>query len=309
MRRLIPSTHALAAFEASAHYLNFTRAGEALGLTQSGVSRQISTLEQQLGTPLFERVGPKLKLTDAGRSYADEVTRILGDLETASIDVVRGSNEKQLLRIAVQYSLVSTWLAPRLPEYLRQHPEDTLFQIDPVQETQDDVQEPSDISILRGRGTWSEAYSHPLIEELVGVVAAPSVTREAEIPPDRFTQYPMLQAAHRHDFWLRWFDAKGVPHSGQLQGPRFTKTTALIEAAVAGLGLAVLPIVMIEKHLAGGSLRLVAGDPVQSGFGYYVVLPQVNAHRPEVMRFRDWIIRETRSYRMKPNVRRAAPAE
>lgn len=296
MRRLLPSTAALASFEAAAQHLNFTRAGEAMGLTQSGISRQISTLEQQLGTTLFERVGPKLKLTDAGRSYAEEVSRILSDLETASIDVVRGSKERHLLRIAVQNSLASTWLAPRLPEFVRRHPQDSLFQIQPVQEERHEKSDLADISVLRGRGAWREAYSHPLIDEMVAVVAAPSLTTDI-IDPARVTAFPMLQAAHRHDSWLRWLDAKGAAHSGQLQGPRFTQTTALIEAAVAGLGLAVLPLVMIEPQLTDGRLNLVAGDPVPSGFGYYVVVPQVNAHRPEVQRFRDWIIRETRSYR------------
>lgn len=297
MKRLLPSTSALAAFEAAAQYLNFTRAGDAIGLTQSGISRQISTLEQQLGTALFERVGPKLKLTDAGKSYAEEVTRILSVLETASIDVVRGSKTQSLLRIAVQDSLASTWLAARLPRFVQSNPEAAMFQIEPVQEFKANVEKSADVSIFRGRGAWSEAYSYPLIDELVAVVASPDLIGDRELNPEDVTKYPLLQAAHRHDSWLRWLDAKGVSHSGQLQGPRFAQTTAMIEAAAAGLGLAVLPMVMIERQLDNGSLRLAAGDPVPSGFGYYVVVPQTNAHRTDVKRFRDWITRETRPYR------------
>lgn len=300
MRRLLPSTSALAAFEAAALHLNFTRAGEELGLTQSGISRHINSLEQQLGISLFERIGPKLKLTEAGQSYASEISRILTDIETASIDVVRGAKVQNLLRIAVQDSFATTWLAPRLPGFIAQHPEDSLFQIEPVKELPLDATNKIDISILRGHGAWRDCYSYPIIDEMVGVVAAPSLVPEnVELLPDQIDDYTLLQASHRHDSWLQWLEAKNVQHIGHLQGPRFGQSSLLIEAAVSGLGLAVLPMVLIEKQLAEGTLRLVAGPPVPTGFGFFIVMQQRNTHREQVLRFRDWVIRETRSYRKK----------
>lgn len=100
MRRFIPPTGALLAFEAAARHLNFTRAAEDLGLTQSGVSRQIRTLETFLGTRLFDRIGPRLVLTGTGESFAAEVGRLLDGLETAAIDAVRGRSLAEGLRLA-----------------------------------------------------------------------------------------------------------------------------------------------------------------------------------------------------------------
>ena len=298
MRRLIPSTAALLAFEAAAQHLNFTRAGTALGMTQSGVSRQINALEAQLGTPLFERIGPRLKLTDAGRAYSEEIAPLLNQIEAASIDIVRGGKEQNALTIAVQDSLANSWLAPRMHDFVKTNPQDSYFHIVPVRDNvQFDGADP-DISILRGRGAWREAHSYLLFEEKVIVVASPSlIPADAELDLATDTILPKLHASHRHDNWLRWFGTQGIQHQGNLQGPRFAQTTAMIEAAIAGLGLAVVPTLMVERQIANRDLHIVGGSPVKSGFGYFVTYPEHNARKANVQRFRDWIIQQTKALR------------
>ena len=298
MKRFVPSTSALLAFEAAVQHLNFTRAGTALGMTQSGISRQINSLETQLGTPLFERIGPRLKLTDAGRGYVEEITPLLNQIEAASIAIVRGAKEQSAMAIAVQDSFANSWLASRIPDFVKKNPQDQFFHIIPVRSPEQvDCADP-DISILRGKGAWREAHSYLLFEEELAVVVSPSLIA-VDSPFDVATDksIPKLQASHRQDNWLRWYSSKGIKHQGNLQGPRFAQTTSMIEAAIAGLGMAVVPTLMVERQIANGDLRFVGGDAVKSGLGYYVTYPEKNARRASVQRFRDWIIQATRQLR------------
>ena len=296
MRRYIPSLSALQAFEAAATTLSFTRAGEELGRTQSGVSRQVSNLEGLLGVELFERFGPRLVLSAAGEAYAASISNILNQLEDASMDVIRGSRSSDALQVGVQDSFASRWLVPRMKGFMAAHPNEA-FNVIPLRGDVDFSLGP-DIAVMRGQGAWRDAVSYKIIIEQVAVVAAPAlVPSDDTLPISRHQEFPKIQNAHRPDSWLRWLAAKGVQHQGPISGPRFSQTTMVVEAALAGIGLAVLPVFMIEEHLADGRLHLPFGPPVASGAGYYVVYPETRRPSASVRRFRDWIIAETRGLR------------
>lgn len=296
MRRYIPSLSALQAFEASATTLSFTRAGEDLGRTQSGVSRQVSNLESMLGIELFERFGPRLVLSPAGEVYAASISNILNQLEEASMDVIRGSRSSDALQVGVQDSFASRWLVPRMKGFMAAHPKEA-FNITPLRGDVDFSAGP-DIAVMRGQGAWRDAVAYKLITEHVAVVAAPELmAADDKRPLSQHQNYPKIQNAHRPDSWLRWLAAKDIEHHGPISGPRFSQTTMVIEAALAGIGLAVLPIFMIEEHVANGRLHLPFGPPVASGAGYYVVYPETRRPSAPVRRFRDWIIAETRTMR------------
>ena len=155
-----------------------------------------------------------------------------------------------------------------------------------------------DVAVIRGQGAWRDAVALKLITEQVAVVAAPGLMAPNDQRPlSQHQDFPKIQNAHRPDSWLRWLAAKGVEHQGPISGPRFSQTTMVIEAALAGIGLAVLPVFMIEEHVADGRLHLPFGPPVASGAGYYVVYPETRRPSTSVRLFRDWIIAETRALR------------
>lgn len=296
MRRYIPSLSALQAFEASASTLSFTRAGEELGRTQSGVSRQVSNLEALLGVDLFERFGPRLVLTHAGEEFAGSVSDILDQLEDASMDVIRGSRSADALQIGVQDSFASRWLVPRMKLFMEEHPLQT-FNVIPLRGDVDFAKGP-DVAVIRGQGAWRDAVSYKLISELVAVVASPGLVAKSEkLMLSDHQKYPKIQNAHRPDSWLRWMAAKDIEHQGPISGPRFSQTTMVIEAALSGIGLAVVPVFMIEEYLSNGRLYLPFGPPVASGAGYYVVYPETRRPPAPVRVFRDWILAETRRLR------------
>lgn len=296
VRRYIPTVAALQAFEASALTLSFTRAGEELGRTQSGVSRQVSNLEGLLGVNLFERFGPRLVLTPAGEQFAATVSDILDRLEEASMDVIRGSRSADALQIGVQDSFASRWLVPRMKRFMELHPSQT-FNLIPVRGDVDFDRGP-DVAVLRGQGAWRDAVAYKLISEQVAVAASPDlVPLGMTLPLTDHQTFQKIQNAHRPDSWLRWMAAKDIDHHGIISGPRFSQTTMVIEATLAGIGIAVLPVFMIEEYLEDGRLHLPFGAPVASGAGYYAVYPETRRAPTPVRNFRDWILSETRTMR------------
>lgn len=132
------------------------------------------------------------------------------------------------------------------------------------------------------------------------MVAAPAlIPHGQQLDIADFARYVQLQNSSRADSWLKWLLAKEQTHEGRLQGPRFANTGMLINAAVNGLGLAIVPIVLIERELRDGALHLPFVDPVPSGESYFAVYPQRKAHLKTVLAFRDWLISETQALRQR----------
>ena len=123
MRRKIPSTQALACFEAAARHESYTRAAQELSLTQSAVSRQITALEDFLGVPLFRRTRHGVALTPSGLGYWRQVSRRLQGLERDTLDVMTRRGLGGALALAAVPTFATRWLIPRLPLLAAQHPD------------------------------------------------------------------------------------------------------------------------------------------------------------------------------------------
>ena len=121
MRRKIPSTDALIAFEAAARHLSFTRSAEELSLTQSAVGRQVAALEEYLGTPLFNRFKRRISLTEAGELYAKRVRENLERIERDTLATMAHRSAGGILELAVIPTFATRWLIPRLPEFYTKH--------------------------------------------------------------------------------------------------------------------------------------------------------------------------------------------
>lgn len=297
MRRYLPSLSALHAFEAAARYMNFTKAAEDLGLTQSGISRQIHNLEKFLGVPLFHRSGPRLVLTEVGANYYRDLALTLDKLQEVTIDAVRGRSVDSSLMIGTDPTFGARWLPRRIETFIHAHPdipiEVTLVPADLNFETTR-----LDIAILRGVGTWLNARSVELFAEEIAVVAsAKLIPLGTTLESKDFAHFPLLQNASRPSIWLHWLRLSGLNYQGRIQGTRFAHTEMLINAAVQGIGIAVVPTCHIEGELARNELHMPFGPPILSGDSYFAVYPERKAQLQSVMAFRDWVTRETRTYR------------
>lgn len=295
MRRFLPSLSALQAFDSAARHLNFTRAAEDLMLTQSGISRQIGNLETYLGVRLFERVGSRLVLTDAGRAYAVDVQQALDRLEEVSIDAVRGRKANAALMIGAQPGFAKSWLLPRISDFLTANPQIPV-EITELRPDCDPAEAKVDVALLRGLGTWRNSRALELFREELAVFAAPVLAARIDHSGDiDFRNMPTLQNAQRPSLWLSWLRATGRTFDGAIQGLRLPHSDMVIRAALEGIGLGVLPVQYVERERAAGLLLPLFGAPVRMGEGYWLVIPEDRVHRENVVRFRNWIAPQSRA--------------
>lgn len=299
MRRFLPSLSALHAFEAAARHMSFTRAAEDIGVTQSGISRQIRNLESYLGCRLFERTGPRLVLTEPGAIYFREVSQMLDKLQEVSIDVVRGRKANTSLSIGSHPTFATKWLAPRLSSFMSANKE-IPFELTHALPTTDFENCSLDLAIMRGISPWANARAHELFPEEIAVIASPSlIAPKTHLDPSDLAHFPMLQNVNRPSMWLHWLRVANISYKGTIQGPRFSYSEMLINAATNGLGLAVVPIHYVTQELNSGLLHLPFGKAIPSGESYFVVYPERKSHLKNVGIFRDWLLRETLTYRVK----------
>ncbi|RCK28130.1 transcriptional regulator [Thalassospira profundimaris] len=299
LRPTTPPLNALRAFEAAARLGSFARAANELSVTPGAISQQVANLEASLGMVLFDRNGPKLTLREAGRAYLPSLRRALDEIEAATLDLVtHGVGERRLV-IGALHTLASSWLIPRLKRFQNEHPD-----IRPVIETlalnfatpersPDLATRQMDVGLYFGDGTWQDARADKLFDEIQVVVAKPGTI--ASDPSDDLTTLISGQTRLIHTTrpkaWHDWGQAHGVTISGA-PGPGFEHFFMLIEAAKAGMGIALLPRVLIEGPLADGTLEVVCNATLQNPGAYYLITPQNRIEAPEVGAFRDWLLRE-----------------
>lgn len=281
-RRLLPSMGQLSAFESVCRTGSTLAAAADLSLTQGAVSKLIHGLEAQLGVALFLREGRSLVPTEAATAFARDVARAL-DLVSRGALRARSTAAGGTLALAVLPGFGTRWLAPRLPAFLEANP-DVALHMGTRLEPFDLDAEGFDAAIHYGAANWPNAHHLKLFDEALLVCAAQSLhgTRLADL-----ASRPLLQLETRPTAWRDWFAAQG--HSGPLpQGMLFDQFAPLIEAAVHGLGLALVPDFMVQKELAEGRLTPWAAAVPGAG-GYYLVWPKARDAYPPLQALRSWL--------------------
>ena len=295
-RRLLrlPSTQALACFEATERLGSLTRAAAELHLTQGAVSRQIQTLESRVGTRLVTRGRHAFALTAAGRTYLAEVRPLLQRLERCTADLASHGGLGGRLRLSVASTFASHWLIPRLPSFTAAHPDITLdlaTRIGPVDF--DRVDADAAITFIDGPQPPATGV------HLVPLRLRPYASRDVARTLPRGAAAPWLERATLlvntsvADGWSCWADAAGVDERRRLRlraGPRYDLLSMALNAALAGIGVALLPPFLAAPAVA--DRRLVALSPLawQPSRGYHLTYPIQHAELPALVRFRDWVL-------------------
>ena len=291
----LPPVADLLAFEAAARHASISRAAEELHLTQSAVSRQVRQLEAQLGQALFARVRQRVVLTDAGRLYAADVRAVLQQLGAATQKAMALADGGGLLHLAVLPTLGARWLVPRLPGFAALHPELTV-NLSARSEPFDFAQEPFDAAIHYGTPHWAGAVCDYLMHEEVVPVCSPALRARHRIEtPAGVAGLTLLHQTTRPTLWADWFEREAVPAPQALRGPRFEQFAMIAQAAISGLGAALLPRFLMESELASGALVELPGGVLTSSDAYYLVVPLARAQAPGVRAFREWMQGMTRS--------------
>lgn len=290
-RRLIPSTSMLMAFDASARNGSFTGAAQELSLTQGAISRQVSALEDQLGVKLFERIKKTIRLTEVGETYAEEITIALRTIRNASLNAV-SDTQGQTLNLAILPTFGMRWLMPRFPDFLEKNPQITVnftSKLSPFNFSSEDLH----AAIHFGHPDWRGAEGTFLMNEEAVPVAAPSFIGEHTIRnASELASMPLLHIETRPNAWSDWFEQNNLtpPNDRGMVLEQFSMVT---QAAVAGLGVALLPHFLISTELERGELEILTDIPLENSAGYYLVTPSAHTGYAPVIALKEWLLAQT----------------
>jgi len=294
MRRTIPSRSALIAFEAAARHQSFTSAAAELSLTESAISRQIATLEDQLSLKLFSRIKKRVALTKAGRQYSSQVRAVLDQLEHDMFNIMAHGGIKEILELAVLPTFCSQWLIPRIGRFYEQNP-DMRVNISARSEMFLFKDTNFDAAIHFGQATWPGTVSDFLFKEQIIAVCNPVLLKNGKLDhPEEILNLPLLHLTSRPNAWRNWFEKINMSGNKVLQGSRYEHFSILISAACAGLGIALIPQFLIVNELARGELVVAIDRPLQSQGAYYLVTPEENVSNKALQHFKNWILGEVR---------------
>lgn len=288
----LPSLNALRAFAAAGRHLSFTRAAQELHVTQGAVSRLVKQLEADLGVQLFQR-GPRgLELTAMGAAYLPALTDAFDRLTAATRLVARAGRPANRLTITTLPTFAMRWFMPRLADFQRLHPE-IAVDVTSADRRIDFAREAIDVGLQYGAGDWpDELEATFLFPETVILVGAPALLKSRPVKrPEDIRRHALLTHSTRPEAWAEWFGQAGLKQPVAQQGPAFEHFFMSIEAAVNGLGLALVPDFFVATELRDG--RLVEPLPsqrVRRPGGYYLLHLKGRAREPAIGAFRDWLL-------------------
>jgi LysR family glycine cleavage system transcriptional activator len=287
--RDLPSLSALRSFEATARHASMTKAAEELGVTQGAISRAVQTLETELGCPLLLRSRPKLHLTETGHLLYSEINHSF-DRVAVVIRRLREQQRSGQLAINSLPTFAARYLIPRLPRFQAQHP-DIQIDLTTSENRIDFAVESIDVAIRYGLGNWSNTASLRLMDEELVAVASPELLAEygGELSPETIEPRRLLRHTTRLAVWDEWLKAVGVRESVELTGPGFEHFFMVIEAAVAGMGVALLPLFLIERELRDGTLVIASARRLRRQQAYYLLFASERRFDPKIVALIRWL--------------------
>ncbi|MBI2381714.1 MAG: transcriptional regulator GcvA [Gammaproteobacteria bacterium] len=297
---------ALRAFDAAARRLNLSQAAEELHVTHAAVSRQIKLLEEQAGKRLFERHARGLRLTPEGLRLAAGVREGLSRLEAAWAELRRLA-EPDVLTLTTVPSIAARWLVPRLAQFQARHPERDI-RISTSVRLADFEREAVDIGIRYGAGRWPGLHAERLFGAAVFPVCTPELAERLQTPAD-LAGLPLLHDDDR-SAWARWLKAAGAEAEAvdARRGAVFEDRNVLLQAALAGQGVALLSEAIAWAELLGGRLICPLPLAVELDWAFYLVCAAGRVADPALAPVLDWLRAEAAATRRELAERELMPA-
>ncbi len=290
----LPPLTALRAFEAAARHLSFAKAASELNVTPAALSFQIKSLEDHLGHPLFVRLNRAVELTTAGKALAPGASEGF-DALTAAWRSARNTLTQNALTISAGPALTAKWLAPRIFDFARAHPDielrfsATLRRLD---FDRDDV----DVAIRFAQEEFKSLYSVPVRNDWLTPVMTPKLA-EVYSTPESLIDAPLLYDDSL-DFledacdWPAWFRAARIPYPEGKRGAHFSNADHAIDAAVAGVGVALGRRPIIMKDVMEGRLVMPFKLALEMNARFYFLCRKGAETTPAIAALRDWFIAE-----------------
>lgn len=242
------SLKALKVFEVTAQHLSMAKASHNLFITHGAVSRQIKLLESQLGVSLFTRRNRSIFLTKAGKTLLLACKNAFAEIESAVREITTDQQEKPLV-VSCEPTIAMRWLIARLPKFHEAHPEIVIHLFaagGSVKFTEMGI----DLAIRRNDFDTDNCFVEVLADEAVGPVCVPNWA-------DNILKNKVhLHANTRLNAWSNWYLQMGLNNDDDIDNLYFEHFYLSLQAASAGLGVAIASKFMVEQDLIDG--RLVA---------------------------------------------------
>ncbi|WOC79795.1 LysR family transcriptional regulator [Stutzerimonas frequens] len=289
MARDLPPLNALRAFEAAARLGSVSEAARELHVTHGAISRQLKQLEEALGLALFVKEGRGVKLTDAGVRLRDAASEAFERLRSTCIELQRQTSEAPFV-LGCPGSLLARWFIPRLDRLNRDLPELRL-QLSASEGELDPRKPGLDATLWYAEPPWpADMQVFELAAERIGPVLSPYHPRCAELrdaAPAALLEETLLHTASRPQAWPNWARQQGLDPARLRLGQSFEHLYFLLEAALAGLGVAIAPQQLVADDLQSGRLLAPWGF-VETDARLALWVPARRADR-RAERLADWL--------------------
>src|SRR5579859_309798 len=275
-------------FAAAARHVSFRLAAQELNKTPAAVGQQIKQLEESLGFKLFTRFPRHVTLTDKGEELSHSVSYLLDELR-AKISSLQADDEATVLKITTTHSFAIKWLVPRLHIFTARHPDLDVRVLpnDAVISVEDGT---CDVALRVGQFAGAqEVYYH---EKLV-VVCSPGLIESGPSRPKLadLLGFPLLHSGDAQ-WWSDVLAREGLDSSRSRFGRSYSHGGILVQAAVAGLGVALAPYPLAYEDLERGNLVAADCAPLDSGIRYRLIYGRNRTNVRKIKLFRDWVAEE-----------------
>ena len=287
----LPPLNALRAFEAAGRLESFNRAAEELHVTPSAISHQIRGLEDFLGIKLFVRHTRRVKLAEDGRDLLVTVQNAFAQISSAARRIQR-THDDGVLTLQVTPNFATEWLVPRLLGFQDEHPEIEVRMVTTVGYDEATLDtENVDLAIWYGSGRWPDVTAERLMTEQLVPVCSPNLLDKPNglHNPEDLRNTTLIHVLIRIGQWRNWLLAAGLDGIDPNSGPKFHNTPLALEAAAAGMGVAIANRAFVENYLKDQRLVIPFEVELASHSAYYLLYSEDALKRPSVAAFRSWI--------------------
>src|SRR5690349_20213766 len=306
--------NALRAFEAAARHLSFKLAARELHVTAGAVSHQVKLLEDYLGVALFRRLTRALELTAEARALLPKVQEGLASLADA-VELVRTRVEAPALTVIAPPNFAARWLVPRLARFTQANPAVELHvasrpgMIDGRGDSEAvpmaDIRYDPPMAMVRfGDGHYPGAHVDEVFSAVYVPVCSPALLKGAHPlrKPEDLRHHTLLHEdtvteEGARPSWADWLRSVGVSDIDATRGPHFSDASLSFEAALEGLGVALVMKPLVRTEIEAGRLVVPFDIAAPAGFSYYLVTPEASEHAGTVAAFRRWLLDESAAER------------
>jgi LysR family glycine cleavage system transcriptional activator len=286
------SLKGLQAFEAAYMHRSFASAAQELSITASAVSHAIQTLEEALGTLLFERARRGVVPTEAGARLYEVIRQSFSDIDDELRAILDRSSKQQVVTIQSAPSFAAIWIMPRLPAFLRSHPEIDV-RLWAVHQAPDFSNSGVDVAVTYGRPPASAGvHVEPISpRERYLPVCSPTLVDGWALPlaPGDIENFYLIQNDVSLTSWDEWI-ARFAPGCGNpVRGLRLDRAFMTLSAAENGLGMCIESTVLVHEYVQQGRLVCPFGELAIDATAHHLAVPKSKERLQTVRTVLDWI--------------------